>query len=297
MTLEEFIRNVDFDSYYEKSPKERLELAQQYENVIAELEHRSPCIVKTFSESVAEARPGLRGYFSSTDNAIYLRPDFFTSRKPKIIGLSKFGMAEMLATLTHEGRHAWQHYVIDHPELDIVDKKTRLSIGMNFGKGYRNGNGNERAFAEYVAQLIEIDARHFSKAWIDYLAERFTEKGGRGYAELCAASRKLSTEEQINAQYISEHFDAAKMMKFEEKLKKQIYPGIDTTGITIFGDAFRLKDTGNIMEFIDCRPVDFRIDALKVKVDEELLGIMPARPDYLEYKPDPFRIKIDKTHI
>lgn len=292
MTFEDFIRNVDIDKYYNKSPEERLQFAQEYENMMAELEHRDPCRIILMDEETAKNRPGLQGYHAG--NIICLRPDFFYSRKPRILGLSQYGFAKMLETLTHEGRHAWQLYVVDHPELNLVDRKTRLAFQMNQSRdGYRSTAGAKdyndyiNRYAEYTAQLIEVDARHFTIDWIRYLADQIGEFDGRAFAELNVMHDKLIQEELLNAETILEKFDAIKMQKFEDSLKRKMFPGIDTDGISMFADAFRLLKSMNALEFTECRPVDTSLDIMADRADNLSIDL---KPDIDGYKPDPFRV-------
>ncbi len=289
MTFEDFIKNVDIDKYYNKSPEERLQFAQEYENLMAELEHRDPCKIIIMDKATAKNNPGLRGYNSG--NIICLRPEYFNSRKPKILGLSQYGFANMLETITHEGRHAWQRYVVDHPDKNLVDKKTRLAIQMNLSnEGYRSTNepGDYlKRYAEYVAQLIEIDARHFTMDWIRYLADQVIENNGRAYAELKTVHDKLFEEEQITAEIILGKCDAVKLQKFEDNLKKKLYPGIYTDGVSMFADALRLLKSKNTLEFVDCRPVETSLDIMTDKADDFNIDL---KPDIDRYKPDPFRV-------
>lgn len=291
MTIDDFIKKLDVDAFYEKSPDDRLQFAQEYENIMAKLEHRDPCKVDIMDKEMASARPGLRGQHRG--NTIYLRPDFFYSKKPKILGITKHGFANMIATITHEGRHAWQYYVINHSEKNLVDKKTRLAFQMNCNGGYRNTTGARnyddrlRRFAEYKGQLIEIDARHFTMDWIKYLADRAVEFNGKAYAELRVMFDKLFQEEQVAAMNIIENFDAAEMQKFEETLKRKLFPGIDTQGVSMFADAFRLIESKNTFEFIECRPVDTSLDIMIDNMDDLHIDL---KPDIDRYKSDPFRV-------
>lgn len=297
MTFEELISQTDIDSFYDKTPEERLAFAQEYENLMAELEHRTPCKVMVIPDEFAEESPGVLGFY--VEGCIYIKSEYLRSKRPKLISLSQYGFADMLETITHEGRHAWQHYVIEHPNEELLEKEIRLAFQMNFDRGYRKaGNGNLTkeeyycSYAEYAAQLIELDARHFSIDWIRFLKESFEKKDGIGIRELSVKHSKLKNEEAIKAQLILEYFNADKLHEFEEKLKKELFPGIDTEEITIFADAIDLVESLDKMRFIHSCPVKTTIDVMKEAVDKTKII---EKPDMFIYKADKFIVNKLKT--
>ena len=266
MTFDEFIMKADADKFYDSSPEERLKFAQEYENMMAELEHRDPCTVVELPEEYAKENPGVMGYCAG--EIIAINKKYLNSKKPKVPGLSSFGFADLIETLTHEGRHAWQHYVIDHPEKNLVDEHTRIALEMNLGPGYRGGSGKGiQGYAEYAAQLVELDARHFAMDWIQHLQKSFEEKDGVGISEFAAKYKKLYNQVAINAQYIVEYLDANKLKACEERLKKEMYPGLDTSGVSMFADAIDLLHTMDSLAFIDSRPIDTRLDVMDGLID------------------------------
>lgn len=64
---------------------------------------------------------------------------------------------ELLETVSHELRHAYQHEAVDHPSKYMVSKET-IEI---WKKNFRNYIGSDQGFDKYRAQPVEVDARDF----------------------------------------------------------------------------------------------------------------------------------------
>lgn len=146
------IESLQFENWENLSIDERVEALQELENKVAEIAHRPPMDV-----NVEELDPGTAGYFDGKQLVI---------AEHDLALNDKNAYKEVLNTLLHEGRHAYQNYNLDvkvvEENQELVDSwKVNLAI-----LGYENDMVDEMGFWRYYAQPIEVDARAYADAGI-----------------------------------------------------------------------------------------------------------------------------------
>lgn len=146
-----------FENWCQLDASERQQVLQQAENRIAEIEHRESCPL-----NFEAMDSSLYGFFSSetkdiTINSLYVNSNDFGDYR------------EMLDTLIHEGRHAYQDYNIDIREVHSDASETK-AWEHNFDH-YVDGNWD---FQSYFNQPVEKDAREFAEAALDLFLDTTT---------------------------------------------------------------------------------------------------------------------------
>ncbi len=162
-----YLENVE-DLHYEKwsklSLEERANLLNQIEDKIALIEHRPPLVVE-----VIEMDPKTLGYQDSINNKIALNSLYVSSNDPAL-------HREVVDTIIHEGRHAYQHYNVDvktiHESWSEVQSwkenfydpnyKYYTSTGNWVLIPFNDGSIHNVDFRLYYYQPVEIDARDFA---------------------------------------------------------------------------------------------------------------------------------------
>lgn len=146
---------------------EQIDILQDLENKIAAIAHRPPCLVKV-NKNMGRLDVGLNsvggsmGGYSDWKQDITLNAELLISNNPIV-------HREMLGTLIHEGRHAYQDYNIHvcevHPRHSEV-----TSWADTWGDGkweYCGDTSSELGQRLYEQQSIEIDARNFAADVLD----------------------------------------------------------------------------------------------------------------------------------
>ena len=99
-------------------------------------------------------KPTTRGYYSHSDNRVYINTDY----------LSRTDSYQIMQTMIHEMRHAYQRAAIDNPGQFKVSEETIAQWRENFRPGvYYSGDDYPR----YVSQPVEFDAKNFAKQYSD----------------------------------------------------------------------------------------------------------------------------------
>lgn len=285
--LDAFIGKLDVKVWDRQSPAERLALLQEFENIMAETEHREALHIRVISKEQYEQSPNTMGYFNGKD--IYLNPRYLTAKSLVAGSVSSFSIAQALGTIAHEGRHAWQHYVIDHPELQMVDEKTRLLMQANF-TGYFSPAEREddpmvlEKHTLYEAQLIELDARRFQKQTISYIAQKLAEKNGVPDRIFMHAERQCIARERSEAERLLHLFSEAQLKEIEQEFIEQMvrqkgFEQVDSSDFSVFGDAIRFLRSKDIRAFVEGKPVPKQGVYKEVKkVDGETVWKAPDKP-------------------
>ena len=161
------------------SPNDRLEAYQKLENIQAKKLHRPACeiIAKPMDES-------LRGQFVQKRNVIYINEDYITDPN-----LSYDGMA----TIFHEGRHAYQHYICF--EKEKVSRFSRAHKWRQNFAGYEAGGEDKYSF--YTMQLVERDANRYALNRLKQFRHRY--KVDPLYEATVKFREKLYLDDKINA--------------------------------------------------------------------------------------------------
>ena len=128
------------------NPQKRLKVFQQLENIQAKKLGRPACTVvpKTWEEN-----PNMNGQFLSKGNTIELNSKFMLENNLRFFGM---------ATLFHEGRHAYQHHLCYGGKK--VRRFTRAYKWKKNFQGYVGGDADKYSF--YSMQPIERDANKYA---------------------------------------------------------------------------------------------------------------------------------------
>lgn len=154
---------------------EKVEVLNDVETRIAAIEHRPPCPVRTGNDmGELEVTPyevsGHMGGYRTGIKDITLNPELLTSDNPMVY-------REMLDTLVHEGRHAYQDYNVNvcevHPRHSEVASWSETMAGGKWG--YWGDCSNELGQRLYEQQAIEIDARNFANDVLNNWWDRILE--------------------------------------------------------------------------------------------------------------------------
>lgn len=229
----------------------RQDALQQMENLIAAEQGRPPMRVVSFTEQEMQAHPSWGGFFDG--KALHLRREYFTSKPSNIPGVNAYPGVGALSVLLHEGRHCWQHYVVDHPECG-ADPDARRLLAMNF-LGYISPEKNKSL---YFAEIAELDARRYA-----------TERFRRFAAQLALAegAPDPSFDQQMGKDMLAEGW----VSKWIERLKPEELEAAEARmrelfrknypkeplpeGAGVFEAARRLLETGDTFDFVDGRPL------------------------------------------
>lgn len=154
---------------------EKIEVLNDIESRIAAIEHRPPCPVRTGNdmgqlEVTSYGVFGHLGGYRTGSKDITLNPELLTSDNPMVY-------REMLDTLVHEGRHAYQDYNVNvcevHPRHSEVASWSETMAGGKWG--YWGDCSNELGQRLYEQQAIEIDARNFAHDVLNNWWDRILE--------------------------------------------------------------------------------------------------------------------------
>ena len=154
---------------------EKVEVLNDIESRIAAIEHRPPCPVRTGNdmgqlEVTSYGVFGHLGGYRTGSKDITLNPELLTSDNPMVY-------REMLDTLVHEGRHAYQDYNVNvcevHPRHSEVASWSETMAGGKWG--YWGDCSNELGQRLYEQQAIEIDARNFAHDVLNNWWDRILE--------------------------------------------------------------------------------------------------------------------------
>lgn len=149
--IAEYIESVE-ELKYEKwstlTPRERVAVLNKVEQEIARIEHRPPLRVNTEIMRLTSL-----GYQSAGQSRIALNSLYVNMNKPEV-------HREVIDTIIHEGRHAYQHYNVDvrciHESMAEVEQWRENFYDPRYG------------YFKYYGQKIEIpfgDNKHYDAAW------------------------------------------------------------------------------------------------------------------------------------
>lgn len=158
------VEDFRLENWGKLSLSEREELLNRVEQHIAEIEHRPALKVE-----LKQMEPKHLGYQSASEHKIVLNSLYVGSNDP---GMHR----EVIDTIVHEGRHAYQHYNVDvkmihesgseveswrenfyNPEYQYYHSGTQKILIP-----YNDGSIHDVDFRLYYYQPVEIDARNFA---------------------------------------------------------------------------------------------------------------------------------------
>lgn len=83
---------------------------------------------------------------------------------------------QIMQTIVHEMRHAYQHAAVDDPDSYEVSAETIAQWKSNFSN-YKSTSDGSTTYAEYVSQPVEYDAKNFAKQFTDLSGAKPTYTG------------------------------------------------------------------------------------------------------------------------
>lgn len=151
---------LQLENWEQLELSEKVEVLNDLEARIAAIEHRPPCPIRAIPMKDNEW-----GGYSPTDKDITINTKHLT-----LSGNNKWVYREILDTLVHEGRHAYQEYNVNecevHPRHSEVESWREI-IGSNPRWEYIGDTSRENGLRLYEQQSIEIDARNFAADVLD----------------------------------------------------------------------------------------------------------------------------------
>lgn len=154
------IPELQFEKWQELSIEQRTEVLNAFEAEIAKIEMRNEMPVE--HENLG---PGTYGYYDGNKVVI----------SDALIGSDSYAdYREVLDTLLHEGRHAYQYYNLDVRQTEqsdaLVDawRVNLKELGYDSASTYDTLFAT-RGFQRYYTQPIEVDARHFAETVMNKL--------------------------------------------------------------------------------------------------------------------------------
>jgi len=152
------VEGIRYEEWKELSFDQRMEALNEMEHAIAEIEHRNPCPV--YAEKLGEKH---YGYFNHEDKHIVINSEYINSDSFK-------DHSEVLNTLIHEGRHAYQDYNLT--EREVHPRQGELENWRINEQEFGYRDAKTFGFESYSMQPLETDASAFAN---DVL-KRFNEK-------------------------------------------------------------------------------------------------------------------------
>lgn len=170
----ETVEELKYENWSKLSLEQRQEVLNIVEHKIAEIEHRPALRVE-----VENMRPHDLGYQNWGQQKIALNTQYVVSNDPNV-------HREILSTIIHEGRHAYQHYNVEvkciHESVSEVKtwEKNFFDPEMGYYRydgqkiwvRYGDGSIHDAGFKLYADQPVETDARNFTSDVLVRLEER-----------------------------------------------------------------------------------------------------------------------------
>ena len=170
--LLENCEELKFENWTKLELSENIDVLNDLESRIAEIEHRPACPVR-YDATMGEIEVygdqvyGRMGGYSPDTKDITLNANLLESSDPRVY-------LEVIDTIVHEGRHAYQDYNINvcevHPRHSEVESWAET---MGDGKwGYWGDCSTLIGQRLYEQQSVEIDARNFAHDVTDKITEK-----------------------------------------------------------------------------------------------------------------------------
>lgn len=170
----ETVEEIKFENWSKLSLEQKTEVLNRIEQNVAAIEHRPALRV-----DIEEMKPKTLGYQSASQHKIALNSLYVGSNNPS-------AHREVIDTIIHEGRHAYQHYNVDvkciHESAAEVatwrenfydpEYKYYQSTGQKIMIRYNDGSVHNVDFRLYYHQPVETDARNFTKEVLIKLEKR-----------------------------------------------------------------------------------------------------------------------------
>ena len=172
--LDPVLKMFSAENWTRLNAEERLGVFQQMENIMAKMQGREPLQVGIISPNDPDYEKvwDCEGVHDKVNHTIRLNLKFFENRSTGISGVDQNNVWDAVNTLLHEGRHAWQTWLVRNvPEdADPVVLKRLLLNAASYHPHYR-GTGI------YLAQANEVDARRYAIEMLRQIGERMDSLG------------------------------------------------------------------------------------------------------------------------
>lgn len=170
----ETVEEIKFENWSKLSLEQKTEVLNRIEQHVAAIEYRPALKVE-----LEPMKPRTLGYQSASEHKIALNSMYVASNNPGV-------HREVLDTIIHEGRHAYQHYNVDVKNIhesgaevatwreNFYDPRYQYyhSTGQKIIIPYNDGSRHDVDFRLYYYQPVEIDARNFAKDVMSRLEEK-----------------------------------------------------------------------------------------------------------------------------
>lgn len=170
----ETVDEIRFENWCKLTLEEKKAVLNRIEQNVAAIEHRPALRV-----DIEKMKPKTLGYQSASQQKIALNSLYVNSNDPNV-------HREVIDTILHEGRHAYQHYNVDvkciHESAaevatwreNFYDPEYRYyqSTGQKILIPYNDGSVHNVDYRLYYYQPVETDARNFAKDVMIKLEER-----------------------------------------------------------------------------------------------------------------------------
>lgn len=148
---------LKYDMWKELSLQERADILGALEVEIAKIEMRDPISVEHESTT-----PGRMGYFDPRELRLVISDNLLALD-------NKEDYVEVLDTLFHEGRHAYQNYNLNVTRTEASDELVKSwKVNLDSTRlGYVSAS--TQGFWRYYTQPVEVDARLFAETVVKKL--------------------------------------------------------------------------------------------------------------------------------
>lgn len=155
---------IRFENWQHLEQSEKVNVLNQLEHRIASIEHRPPCPI-----TAVKLERGLWGGYNPVTKTIDINSDYIDKS-----GRDLDVYTEIVDTLVHEGRHAYQDYNVNerlvHPRHSEVESWAETMAGGKWG--YWGDCSSVLGQRLYEQQSVEIDARNFAADVIDRMNDK-----------------------------------------------------------------------------------------------------------------------------
>ncbi len=173
-SLDPVLKMFSAENWSRLNADDRLNALQQFENCMAKMQGRDPLKVGIISPNDPdyERCKDACGVHTSANNTIRLNRIFFENRSTGISGVDQNNVWSAVNTLLHEGRHAWQTWLVRNvPEdADPVVLRRLLLSTFSYHAPW------EGKFI-YAAQANEVDARRYAIEMLQHIGEYMISHG------------------------------------------------------------------------------------------------------------------------
>ena len=203
-----FFRFLTYNKFKDKfwlkySPSKRLTIFQKLENIQAKKLHRPACEI-----IACDFESDLAGRFNGQNQKIYLNEIFLTNSDLRFFGM---------ATLFHEGRHAFQYKCCFGSNKRIFPFSATSRWRKNF-QGYANSQTDQFSF--YAMQPVERDACKYAINRLKQFRRRF--EGNFLFEATLRILEKDYAETKINAKKELGIFYQLKVLKNNRKNRENL---------------------------------------------------------------------------